>query len=132
MQVLEQYGLNLTQSIACGAFNLGISFVLSNGEINSTEIMPFLNMAGISAASDMAASLITNQLIPTLAGMSSFDAQTLRMYLGPITSGVIYGLATTSLFKYTDTREMFIKVLGQIGASSLATNFFSPLQYSNV
>ena len=130
MNVLEQYGLNLTQSLACGAASFGISYVVSNSKLVNVSLTPMLTMAATSAVSDLAANLLTNQFIPTLANMSQFDGQTLRMYLGPIASGLIYAFSTNMFITELDERPFLEKMLTQVGASAAASYVFSPIQYS--
>lgn len=119
-EVLEQYGVNLLQAGATGAFSFGISYAMYSNRVLNINPMMVAKMAGVSAASEAVAAITTNQLLPTLAEMSTTDGNMLRMYTGPILSGLIYSYTTDSLVKGLDGRSFFEKFVTQVGASVLA------------
>lgn len=129
MQVLEQYGVNLGTAAACGVANYGLSYVISMDKAVNTDMTGMLKVAGVSAASEAVSSIVTNQLLPTLAGMSSMDGVTLKMYTSPILSGLIYSFATDSVVKNLDQRSFMEKFLIQVGSSAAANYIMAPAAY---
>lgn len=129
MEVLEQYGVNLTQAVATGVANFGISYVISSDKMVRADIMPIAKMAAVSAGSELVSALVADQLVPTLMGMSSMDGATLRMYAGPVLSGVIYSFVTDSVVQNLDNRGFMEKFLSQVGASVAAGYVMAPAYY---
>jgi hypothetical protein len=119
-EVLEQYGVNILQAATTGAFSFGISYAMYNDRLINTNMMPIAKLAAVAAASEVVAAVATDQLLPTLAGMSTMDGNMLRMYTGPLLSGLIYSYTTDSVIKNLDGRSFFEKFVTQVGASVLA------------
>lgn len=125
-EVLEQYGVNLLQAAATGVVNYGASYAMYSEYTTGFSVGDLLKVGAISAVSEAIAAVTTNQLLPTLAEMSTADGNTLRMYTGPLLSGLIYGVATNSVMQGIDERPFFEKFLFQAGSSVLAGYFTVP------
>ena len=125
-ETLEQYGVNLMQAAATGVVCYTGSYIMYSANTSGFSVEDMAKVAAVSAASEAVAAVATNQLLPTLAGMSTADGNTLRMYTGPLLSGLIYSTATSKLIEGIDDRSFLEKALFQAGASVLAGYFTVP------